>query len=465
MARTILGGGATPSEQAAFPMLDCRAMRGFSLCVLSAAALALGAASAAAQIPVGTPVREGLPTLAPILEKVTPAVVNIAVLQRSPEEQNPLLRDPFFRRFFGLPGQTEPQISAGSGVIVDAANGYVMTNAHVVKDAREVLVTLKDNRRLPAKLVGSDAGTDIAVLKVEPKNLVDVKFGDSDALQVGDFVIAIGNPFGLGQTATSGIVSALGRSGLSMEGYEHFIQTDASINPGNSGGALVNLRGELVGINTAIIGPAGGNVGIGFAVPVVMARAVMEQLVKFGEVRRGRLGISMTDVVGGEGAVVSEVQERSPAAQAGLRKGDVVVGLNGRPVRGAAELRARLGVVPVGETIQLQVRRAGETHTLKATVGAIESGASGGAALQELAGAAFQDAEKSGLAGRNRAVLVTSVKPESPAFRHGLRAGDLIVGVNGRRVTSTKELAGALRARSVQLQVLRGDNMLNIPVS
>jgi serine protease Do/serine protease DegQ len=427
--------------------------------------LALFAQCAPAQIPAGAPVRDGLPTLAPVLERVTPAVVNIAVLQRSPEEQNPLLRDPFFRRFFGLPGEGQPQISAGSGVIVDAANGYVMTNAHVVKDAREVLVTLKDNRRLPAKLVGADPGTDIAVLRVDPGKLVDVKFGDSDALQVGDFVIAIGNPFGLGQTATSGIVSALGRSGLSMEGYEHFIQTDASINPGNSGGALVNLKGELVGINTAIIGPAGGNVGIGFAVPVVMARAVMEQLVKFGEVRRGRLGISMTDVVGGEGAVVSEVQAGSPAVQAGVRKGDVVVGLNGRPVRGAAELRARLGVVPVGETVELQVRRGQEMQRLKARVAPIETSSGGGAALQELDGAALQDVARNGLPGSNRAVLVTAVKPESPAFRHGLRAGDLIVGVNGRRVTSTKELAGALRARGVRLHVLRGDNVLNIPVS
>jgi Do/DeqQ family serine protease len=428
--------------------------------------LAFIATGAAAQIPTGAPLRDGLPTLAPILEKVTPAVVNIAVLQRSPEEQNPLMRDPFFRRFFGGPGQSEPQIAAGSGVIVDAKNGYVMTNAHVVKDAREVLVTLKDNRRLPAKLVGADPGTDIAVVRVDPKNLVDVRFGDSDALQVGDFVIAIGNPFGLGQTATSGIVSALGRSGLSMEGYEHFIQTDASINPGNSGGALVNLRGELVGINTAIIGPAGGNVGIGFAVPVVMARAVMEQLIKFGEVKRGRLGISMTDVVGGEGATVAEVQADSPAANAGLRKADVVTGLNGRPVRGAAELRARLGVVPVGDTVELQIQRGAEKQTIKAQIAAIESGARGGEAVQELSGAVFQEVSKSGLPGRNRAVLVTAVKAESPAYRHGLRPGDLIVGVNAQRVSSIKELTAALKRRGgVQLNVLRGDNMLTIPVS
>src|SRR3954468_17489340 len=427
--------------------------------------LLLAAGATEAQIPA-VAMRDGVPTLAPLLEKVTPAVVNIAVLQKSPEDQNPLLRDPFFRRFFGMPDQAEPQVAAGSGVIVDAKNGYVITNHHVVKDAREIVVTLKDNRRFPAKLVGTDAGTDIALVKIEGKNLVDVKIGDSDGLQVGDFVIAIGNPFGLGQTATSGIVSALGRSGLSVEGYEHFIQTDASINPGNSGGALVNLKGELVGINTAIIGPSGGNVGIGFAVPVVMAHAVFEQILKFGEVKRGRLGISMTDVVGGEGATIAEVQPDSPASKAGVRKGYVVTGFNGRPVRGAAELRARLGVVPVGDTVELQVQRGGEKRTLKAQIGAIESAAGGGEAVQELAGAVFREVSKGGLPGPNRAVLVTAVKPESPAYRHGLRAGDLIVGVNARRVSSVKELTAALKTRgAVQVNVLRGDNMLTIPVS
>ena len=429
--------------------------------------LALFVAGAQAQLPA-VAMRDGVPTLAPILDKVTPAVVNIAVLQRSPEEQNPLLRDPFFRRFFGIPEDLPPQIAAGSGVVVDAKNGYVMTNAHVVKDAREMLVTLRDNRRLPAKLVGADPGTDIALLKVDPKNLVEARFGDSDALQVGDFVLAIGNPFGLGQTVTSGIVSALGRSGLSVEGFEHFIQTDASINPGNSGGALINLKGELVGINTAIIGPAGGNVGIGFAVPAVMARAVMDQLIRYGEVKRGRLGISMQDVLGGEGAVIADVQAGSPAAQAGLRKGDVVTALNGRPVRGAAELRARLGVVPVGETVELRLRRGAETRTVKARVGPIEGSAprAGGQALQELAGAAFQEVERRGLPGRNRAVLVTAVKADTPAFKHGLRPGDLIVGVNQRRVTSLQELGKALRtAGNRVLNVLRGDTLLSIPVS
>jgi S1-C subfamily serine protease len=197
----------------------------------------------------------GLPTLAPLVNQVTPAVVNISVVTRAPVEDNPLFRDPFFRRFFNLPDKQQRQEqSAGSGVIVDAARGYVLTNNHVIKDAEQVIVTLKDRRQFPAKLVGTDPGTDIAVLQINAPNLASLRFGDSDNLQVGDYVLAIGNPFGIGQTVTSGIVSALGRSGLSVEGYEDFIQTDASINPGNSGGALVNLRGELIGINTAIIG-------------------------------------------------------------------------------------------------------------------------------------------------------------------------------------------------------------------
>ncbi|HEV8586691.1 MAG TPA: Do family serine endopeptidase [Methylomirabilota bacterium] len=331
-----------------------------------------------------------MPTLAPILEKVTPAVVNIAVLQRSPEEQNPLLRDPFFRRFFGGPGQAEPQIAAGSGVIVDAKNGYVMTNAHVVKDAREVLVTLKDNRRLPAKLVGADPGTDIAVVKVDPKNLVDVKLGDSDAMQVGDFVIAIGNPFGLGQTATSGIVSALGRSGLSMEGYEHFIQTDASINPGNSGGPLVNLRGEVIGINTAIV--ATGQ-GIGFAIPANMVKRVTAQLIDRGRVQRGWIGVALQPMSAElaqalglpdtKGAIVARVYPDSPAAAAGLAQNDVIVGFDGTTVDDYHQLQRLSSEAEVGRKVKLDLVRKREKKTVELKVAeAPDTGPSGDTATR-----------------------------------------------------------------------------------
>jgi Do/DeqQ family serine protease len=420
--------------------------------------------------------QDGLPTLAPILRKVTPAVVNISVLQRSPEEENPLLSDPFFRRFFGFPDDTQQRMAAGSGVVVDAKHGYVLTNHHVIQDAQEITVTLKDKRRFPARLVGSDAGTDIALLKIDAPGLTQIEFGDSDALQVGDFVIAIGNPFGLGQTATSGIVSALGRSGLNIEGYEDFIQTDASINPGNSGGALVNLRGELVGINTAIIGPSGGNVGIGFAVPANMARAVMQQLISFGEVRRGRLGISMQDltpelaralgVEARQGVVITEVQARSPAAGAGLREGDVVVALDGHSMHSAVQMRARLAVTPAGQTIELRVLRGASERTLRVRIAEVQARHAGhGETLAELAGATLADAKSGEDTGGERAVLVTAVRADTRAFQYGLRPGDVIVGVNRRRVRSVEDLGKALRTKGRHtLNVVRGDFLLAIAI-
>jgi len=310
-----------------------------------------------------------LPTLAPLVREVTPSVVNIAVRGRV-KENNPRHRDPLFREFLEVPKEVEREVQAvGSGVIVDAQHGYVLTANHVVAQAVTVQVMTKDGRRLDAKLVGRDPGTDIAVLRVQgAQSLKTIPMGDSDRLDVGDFVIAVGNPFGLGQTVTSGIVSALGRTGVGEQGYEDFIQTDAAINPGNSGGALVNLRGELIGINTAIFSTGGGNVGIGFAVPINMARRVMDQLVEHGHVRRGRIGVSIKDMTapalatsteGIVGALIADVRRGSPAEQVGIQKGDVIIAADGRTIRSAAQLRNKISLTQIGERLQLTLARKG----------------------------------------------------------------------------------------------------------
>jgi serine protease Do len=335
------------------------ARRLIALLIFVAGALA---APATAQVPDLATGR--IPTLAPLVREVTPAVVNISV-QGKVREDNPLYKDPFFREFFDMPKQLEKEVKAsGSGVIVDAQRGIVLTANHVVAQISTAQIIIKDGRRFSAKLVGRDPATDIAVLQLQGGNgLKAIPLGDSDRLEVGDFVIAIGNPFGLGQTVTSGLVSALGRTGLSKQGYEDFIQTDASINPGNSGGGLINLRGELVGINTAILSPGGGNVGIGFAVPINMARQVMEQIVQTGQVKRGRIGVALQDVAPAErarrneGALIGEVSPGSPAERAGLRKGDVVMKVDGVPIRSAAQLRNKVGLTPVGKVLQLTLER------------------------------------------------------------------------------------------------------------
>ena len=344
-------------------------MSGVAACMPAA-----DSALAAAPIPE---IGGAVPSLAPMLSRVTPGVVNIAVRGKVKSE-NPLLQDQFFRRFFNLAQrqQTEERETqaTGSGVIVDAAQGYVLTNGHVVDNATRIEVTTKDNHRLTAKLVGRDTETDIALLQIPSQNLVAVPMGDSDRLQVGDFVLAVGNPFGLGQTVTSGIVSALGRSGLGIEGYEDFIQTDASINPGNSGGPLVNLQGQVVGINTAILAPGGGNIGIGFAVPINMARRVMDQILRYGEVKRGRIGVAIQDLTPElaqamntkqtNGAVIARVESGSPAEQAGLKTGDLVVAVNGTVVHSGTQLRNMIGLARIGDQVTLTVDRRGSESTV-----------------------------------------------------------------------------------------------------
>ena len=325
-----------------------------------------------------------LPSLAPVIKTTSPAVVNIATRGTLTERVagNPLREDPYFRRFFNMPEGGEVRRrqfqSAGSGVIVDAKNGYIVTNRHVIENASEITVTLLDNRHFQAKVVGSDEGTDIAVLKAAEPHLREMPLGDSSHLEVGDWVVAIGNPFGLKHTVTAGIVSALGRTGIHPHGYEDFIQTDASINPGNSGGALVNLNGELIGINSAILSKDGGNIGIGFAIPVNMVKAVMDQLITYGEVKRGIVGIKLRDVapeaaeslqlVNARGVEVSEVAPGSAADHAGMKVGDVVISMNGVSLESAAQLRNGLALLRVGQSVEMRLLRNGSERGVTLTI-------------------------------------------------------------------------------------------------
>ncbi|HUJ54037.1 MAG TPA: DegQ family serine endoprotease [Steroidobacteraceae bacterium] len=442
-------------------------------------ALWLIAALAAAPLPAATPPVVGdtpLPTLAPMIKKVSPAVVNIATRGTIRERgQNPLLDDPFFRRFFDVPPDTGPRErpfqSAGSGVIFDARNGYIVTNAHVVENATEITVTLQDGRDLKAEVLGSDAPSDVAVLKVKSEGLAQITLGDSARAEVGDFVVAIGNPFGLQHTVTSGIISGLSRSGINPDGYEDFIQTDASINPGNSGGALVNLRGELIGINTAILSRSGGNIGIGFAIPVNMARSVMEQLIKYGSVKRGQLGVSMYTVTpdiahslglpNAVGALVSQVVEGSPADKAGIRTGDVITSVNGQPVKSNSELRNTIGLLRVGDRVDIGLVRDGKPVRVTAVIADTTAELTGGPVSihKSFEGAALADAPDSAGA------LVKSVEPGSAAAQAGLRADDVIVGANRGKVGNVRELRDRAKGAAVLvLEVRRGNTVLLIPL-
>jgi len=412
-----------------------------------------------------------VPSLAPMVKRISPAVVNIAT-RGTVQEQNPLLNDPFFRRFFDVPNvprQRQFQ-SAGSGVIVDADEGYIITNAHVIENATEITVTLLDNRSLTAEVVGKDEGSDVAVLKVKASSLTEIPIADSDLIEVGDFVVAIGNPFGLGHTVTSGIVSALGRSGINPEGYEDFIQTDASINPGNSGGALVNLSGQLVGINSAILSRTGGNIGIGFAIPANMMRTVMKQLVQYGEVRRGVLGVNIQTLTPDiaqsmelgnvQGALVSQVVEGSAAEKAGIKAGDVVTAVNGKPVKDAAGLRNAIGLLSVGDRVDIALLRDGKPRRVTAVIGERDMAEEVEPASlhRGLEGAEFVDAEGGG-------VLIRAVAEGSPAALRGLRANDIIIGVGRTRVADLEEFKRATEgADAFVLQIRRGSAMLVIPI-
>ena len=409
--------------------------------------------NAFAQLPAKVGDQE-MPSLAPLVSRTSPAVVNIATQGTVTASRNPMMDDPFFRRFFGVPQERERQVrSAGSGVIVDAKKGYVLTNHHVIENADQIEVVLDDDRSLQATVVGSDPGTDIAVLLLEEyDNLVDMPLGDSEELQVGDFVVAIGNPFGLQHTVTSGIVSALGRHGISRDGYEDFIQTDASINPGNSGGALINLKGELVGINSAIFSSSGGNIGIGFAIPVNIAKAIMDQILEFGEVRRGLLGVSISDfnaetakaigVEATQGALVQEIVPSSAAEKAGVEVGDVIVSVNGVTITDAADLRTTIGLKRSGETVKLILIRDGDRETVTAMLDELDMNPvmAAGELHPGLAGAQFStyhgDAENYSGSG----VMVDNVDAGSPAALSGLRTSDIITSLNRQQVSSVKEL-------------------------
>ncbi len=472
------------------------------LCLALATGAAFAPAVAAhAEMPPPAALKnaEGLPSLAPVIKKITPAVVNIStsgVIKR--RIQGPFM-SPLFRQFFGVPqNQTmeQPFVSLGSGIIVNAQKGFILTNYHVIRDAKQITVTLYDNRTFKAKVIGDDPSTDIAIVQIKAKDLTQISLGKSSNLEVGDYVVAIGNPLGLQHTATFGIVSALGRpnAGGTNDGdggesgigkYDDFIQTDAAINPGNSGGPLVNLRGELVGVNTAIATTNGGNIGIGFAIPVDMAKAVMEQLIKYGKVERGELGVYIQALTpelakqfnltpGQGGALVAQVKKGSAAAKAGLKQGDVITEVNGDKVRGPAMLQSYIGILRVGTEVTLQVYRNGKPLTIHAKIGKRSNtgtGSSNGMNENRKLGATFGNIGKdSPLYGQIHGVQVTQVTPNEAAAQAGLQPGDVIVDAAHRRVTSLaqfNQILAAYKGHTVLLKVVRNDQVffttLSIP--
>ncbi|EOU9560300.1 serine endoprotease DegQ [Cronobacter dublinensis] len=444
--------------------------------LLSALALSLGlslpvTAPVFAALPSQVPGQPAVPSLAPMLEKVLPAVVSVQVQgtavqeQRVPEE---------LKKYFGesMPEQqAQPFEGLGSGVIIDAAKGYVLTNNHVINHAEKISVQLNDGREFEAKLIGGDDQSDIALIQLQnASNLTQIQVADSDKLRVGDFVVAVGNPFGLGQTATSGIVSALGRSGLNLEGFENFIQTDASINRGNSGGALLNLNGELIGINTAILAPGGGSVGIGFAIPANMAQTLAKQLMQSGEVKRGLLGIKGTEMSADiakafnlntqRGAFVSEVLPNSGSAKAGIKAGDVIVSLNGRPLNSFAELRSRIATTEPGTKVKLGLLRDGKAQEVEVTLDkSTSSSASADIIAPALQGATLSDGQ---LKDGTKGITIDNVEKGSAAAQAGLHKDDVIVGVNRERVSTIAEMRKLLTSKPaiVALHIVRGNDSL-----
>ena len=418
--------------------------------------------SACAELPArvsGQP----LPSLAPMLEKVMPAVVNISSSTHTRSSNNPLFNDPFFQRFFNIPEQRQKKQSRGSGVIIDVKAGYVVTNNHVIDKADEISITLLNGEQINAELIGTDPETDIALLQVPPEKLMSIPLADSSQLRVGDFVVAIGNPFGLGQTVTSGIISALGRSGLGIEGYEDFIQTDASINPGNSGGALVNLRGELIGINTAIIAPGGGNVGIGFAIPSNMVEQVINHLKEFGEVQRGQLGIQLQELTSKlatafgmsnkKGAVIAKVEPDTAAEKAGLKSGDVIIAINNKTVNSVSDVRNKIGLLRIGEQVKVTVIRKNKTYNIYAIIA--DSKIKGGTISLYLKGTVLQDSSDG--------IRIQEVTKNSNAWKIGFRKDDIIIGFSRREVETIADLTSYFERYSTRsIQIRRDGDILSV---
>lgn len=441
----------------------------FIFICISILSLGLGVGKLSAALPAAVD-GEPLPSLAPVLDRVTPSVVNVYTQTRV-RVRSPLLDDPFFRRFFNVPEQSRERVSQslGSGVVVDAGKGFILTNNHVIAGADDISVTLSDGRSFDAEVIGADPDTDLAMIRIPAEDLQALPFADTKSLRVGDFVVAVGNPFGLGQTVTSGIVSALGRSAFRGLEFQNFIQTDASINPGNSGGALINLKGELVGINSAIFTPSGGNVGIGFAIPAAMAQSVMSQLAEYGEVRRGTLGIYVqnltSDLAGalglenGSGVLVAEVDTGSSADRAGVKAGDVITSIGEYEVKSAQEFHNYEGQFPVDEKVRLVFVRDGKEKSARLEVQPLKRLA--GADLNfRLQGAVFEEIPLKMRSERLRGVLITELEPDSRLARRGLRPGDIIVGSNRNRIRDLDEFEEVISSvnGSLYLEVLRRGN-------